>query len=121
MSEVDLSEVVKITPDNFKPTLNRVLIQIVKESSTYGATGISKVDTNIQVEPYGYVISVGEQVKSCKENDIVLCDIPATFSLFGTEYALLTEMNIKAVISKDVADEFTNVIATKDRKAKLKI
>lgn len=122
MSEVE--ELNKVSTETIKPTMNRLLVQIVREKEFYGSTNIKKVNSKIEVEPYAYVVCVGPQVVSdIKPGNIVLLSASGRdmYKLFGTGYSLISEFDVLAVISSEIAEEITKQIASKEVADKLKI
>lgn len=112
MSEVEIN---KVNPESFKPAMDKILIQMVRESEFYGSTNLKKAGTEIQVEPYAYVVCTGPQVTSCKPGDTIIVNAngKTMFTLFGTGYALVSQYDIAAVINSEIAEEITKQVASK--------
>lgn len=91
----------------FKPTLNRVLVELIEEDEKF-TDKIYKPKNTLATEPYCNIIAVGNQVESLKAGEIGLMRIGVgadVFKIFDKKYAVLTEFDITAVITQEIIDE----------------
>lgn len=99
--------------DMITPAPNRVLVELVRESSEY-TPGVTRL--NPQIEPYLKVINVSETLVFPKVGDLIVTrNMPyEAFKLYNKEYSVIYQSDIIAVISKEVATEIKNQVTQKD-------
>lgn len=95
---------------SFKARGVNVLVKVIEESKiTFGSLVLDKKESTLPSEPYAEVVSFGDQVTDLKIGDLVYYNPNGHigFELDGSKYCLIWESNLKAVISKEVAQEIT--------------
>lgn len=99
----------KLVGEMIKPVLNRVLVEIVAESSELiPGSGIVKAGkTKFDPEPWCIVHAVGKDVVTMKPGDYVITVPNVQFLMMefnGKNYAVINEYEVTAVIDKELAD-----------------
>ncbi len=107
---------------NIKPLYNTILVRLIMETGELiKGTGIMKTDTSLKIEPYVEIIAVGPVMvpgdpSAAKEpvmkpGDYALVKGRAQLNIFrlGTEdYSFISEYDLDAVITQEVADEISS-------------
>lgn len=91
-----------------KPTMNRVLVELVEEAKTY-ENGITNVYAGF--EPYCLIVAVGPQIVNLKVGEYALMRLNLkadVFKLRGKKYAILTEFDLTAVVPEEILPELKN-------------
>lgn len=99
----------KLVGEMIKPVLNRVLVEIVAESSELipGSGIVRAGKTKFDPEPWCIVHAVGKDVVTMKPGDYVVTVPHVQFLMMefnGKNYALINEYEVTGVIDKELAD-----------------
>lgn len=110
-----------VTQENFKVTLNRILVQVFKEEEEQN--GIIRPKSTIGIKPYVKAISVGPQVQEIKVGDLLFTsDLSNRQSLvmYGVHYLMLADTDVRAVVTPEVAYEVSGENKVKEPKEEVK-
>lgn len=104
--------------EGIKPTLNNLLVELVKEDNTLikGPAGDVIRTQSKDAEQYCKVIAVGSQVQDLKPGDFVLTRPGKAYDAFdvqGKMYSFITNFDIISVLSENVVEYFKNSKAKK--------
>ncbi len=122
--------------DLFRPFGNKVLVELIYGGSTYGNTGIIKLDGEEKAEPYVIIAAVSDKNIVTMEGAQLGYNNPLepgayaltrpemsfqTFKLFNKAYALIDEYDITAVISEEIVQQIKDNIQNEVNKNKIQI
>ncbi len=109
MEKVEKKKKALVDAKSFKARGINVLVKVIQESKVLFGD-LVKADSTISAEPYAEVVSFGSQVQDLEIGDLVYYNPNGQtgFELDGNKYCLIWESNLRAVISKDVAQEITD-------------
>lgn len=104
--------------EGIKPTLNNILVELVKEDNTLikGPAGDIIKTQSKDAEQYCKVIAVGTQVQDVKVGEYVLTRPGKAYDAFDVEgqmYSFIVNFDIISVLSEDVIQYFRTSKAKK--------
>jgi co-chaperonin GroES (HSP10) len=104
--------------EGIKPTLNNILVELVKENNTLikGPGGDIVRTQSKDAEQYCKVIAVGSQVTDVQPGDYVLTRPGKSYDAFDVEgvmYSFIVNFDIISILSADVVQYFQNSKAKK--------
>lgn len=104
--------------EGIKPTLNNILVELVKEDNTLikGPAGAIIKTQSKDAEQYCKVIAVGPQIQDIQVSNYVLTRPGKSYDAFdieGNMYAFITNFDIISILSEDVVKYFQNSKAKK--------
>lgn len=104
--------------EGIKPTLNNILVELVKEDNTLikGPAGDVIRTQSKDAEQYCKVIAVGPQIQDIKVGDYVLTRPGKAYDAFDVEgnmYAFLVNFDVISILDPEVVNYFRNHKAKK--------